>query len=133
MHDEKRIIFFDGHCNLCDGTINFIVSRDKNHLFYVASLQGKTATEVLAQSDIGKLETIIFKDSDGKKYYRSQAVFRIFALLGGMFTVVSWFRFLPRQFTDTIYDWISAHRYSFFGKKDHCRLPTSEEKAYFLT
>ena len=132
MAEERKIIFFDGHCNLCDGFIDFIVKRDKKRQFFIASLQGKTAEQLLTDAERAQLSTVIFKDSDGMSFYKSKAVFRIFSHIGGVYSWLSYLRILPRFLTDFFYDRVAKNRYRLFGKKDTCRLPTAEEQQYFL-
>lgn len=130
---SPNIIFFDGHCNLCNHFIDFIVRRDKNRKFYIASLQGKSAKKYLSsEEDIGRLSTVVFLDQSGMTYYRSKALFRIFWHMGGIYRACSWLRVLPPFITDFFYKQVASRRYQIFGKQNSCRLPTAGEKAYFL-
>lgn len=126
--DNKPIIFFDGICSLCNGFINFLVSIKAHKSFNVASLQGNHAKKLL--SDIN-METIILYE-DGKTYIKSEAIFRILKKLCFPWKLIMVFSILPRAFTDMIYEFISKNRYDIFGKKDSCRIPTEEEKSFFL-
>jgi predicted DCC family thiol-disulfide oxidoreductase YuxK len=132
MEYGKRIVFFDGECNLCNGFVNFLVSADKNRQFYIASLQGETAKDFLAESERLNLSTIVYLDEFGHKYYKSGAVFKILPKLGKTYAMIKIFQFLPRQITDYLYDLVAKDRYRLFGKSEVCRLPTEEERQYFL-
>ena len=126
-----RIIYFDGVCNLCNGFVDFIIERDPEHKFHFASLQGRTARERLRQQDLG-LDSVILSD-DGKIFKKSKAVLMILNGLGPFFKIVSMIgNILPIQFTDFAYDFIAKYRYTFFGQKNSCRIPTAAEKSYFL-
>lgn len=126
-----RIIYFDGVCNLCDHFVSFLVKQDSQHLFYFSSLQGQTARKQLQPLDLG-LETIIYSDH-GTIFYRSTAVLKVMLELGGYLKFLAHIMLLfPLPMRDAVYDWVARNRYSFFGKKETCRLPTDEEKKYFL-
>jgi len=127
----KRIIFFDGVCTLCNHFVDILIQQDKNHQFYFASLQSKTAEQLLTKQDLG-LDTIVFLDQT-QTFKKSSAVLRILFHLGGLWMVLSILAsVLPTTLRDLIYDLIARHRYRFFGKKESCRLPTAEEKPFFL-
>ena len=127
----KRIIFFDGVCTLCNHFVDILIRQDKSHQFYFASLQSKTAEQLLKKQDLS-LDTIVFLDQT-QTFKKSSAVLRILFHLGGLWMVLSILgSVLPTSLRDVIYDWVARHRYNFFGKKETCRLPTAEEKSFFL-
>jgi predicted DCC family thiol-disulfide oxidoreductase YuxK len=127
----KRIIFFDGHCNLCNTVVSFLFKIDKKHLFYFSSLQSKTAAKELHTQDLG-LDTIVLL-VNSEKSYRSTAILRIFYELGGGYTLLALvFSIFPVTVRDWFYNLIAKSRYQIFGKKDTCRIPTAEERHYFL-
>lgn len=131
-YENKNIIFFDGYCSLCNGFIDFIIRRDKKHFFHISSLQGKAAQIVLSEADINQLSTVILLNAQGKKFYKSKAVFEILLALGGLHRALVVFKILPRFVTDFIYDVVAKNRYRIFGKVQSCRVPTAEERTYFL-
>jgi len=131
MKSGKPILFFDGECNLCNGVVDFIVRADKKRGFYIASLQGRTAQSRLKAEDLAGLKTIVLLKND-KLYYKSSAVFQMIFLLGGFFWIFAPFWLVPRIFTNWVYDFIALTRYRIFGRRNSCRLPTREEKEYFL-
>ena len=129
---EKKIIFFDGTCNLCNGFIDFIMSRDKKRVFYFASLQGKSASEELSQDYTDNLFTVVLKDG-AQVYTKSTAALRVLKDLGPPLSLLFYiFIMFPEILRNAIYNLIAKNRYKIFGKKDTCRLPTEEEKEYFL-
>ena len=128
-----HIIFFDGVCNLCNGFVDFILKRDHRGDFRFASLQSETAAELLPDDALpGKEDSVILLTSDGTIHRRSDAVLTIASILGGGWSLAHGFRIIPRGLRDRIYTWIANHRYSWFGKRDTCRLPTEAEKERFL-
>lgn len=132
MKPQKRILFFDGHCNLCNGFINFVVSRNKKKSFYIASLQGETAQKLLDLRDIQDCSSVILLQPDGQKYYKSSAVIQVLRQMGGFYWLLSGVEILPKFVRDFFYDLIAQNRYNLFGKKHSCRIPTEEERGYFL-
>ena len=127
----QRIIFFDGMCLLCNSFINYVFNNDKNRYFKYASLQSKTAAQLLPISDLG-LDTVVYIE-DNKTYKQSTAVLRIMFHLGGFWSILSVvLAAIPTTIRDFFYNIVAKNRYHIFGKTDICRLPTAEEKAYFL-
>lgn len=127
----QRIIFFDGMCLLCNGFINYVFNNDKNRYFKYASLQSKTAAQLLPPSDLG-LDTVVYIE-DSKTYKQSTAVLRIMFHLGGLWALLSvTLAAVPTPIRDFFYKLVSKSRYRIFGKSDVCRLPSAEEKPYFL-
>lgn len=131
---DKKIIFFDGVCNLCNGFIDYVISRNKKKNIYYSSLQSETAERILRgyNIDLNSLSTIYYYD--GKKLYnKSSAVLRIFRELSTFHKIFSWFCFIiPPFLRDIVYNYIAKNRYKFFGKKETCRLPSPEEKNQFI-
>ena len=130
--NNKAILFFDGHCNLCNGFIDFLVSKDKGRKILIASLQGETAKAKLPAERREKLNTLVLLDTSGNLHIKSSAVFRIAWILGGFFHILTPFWIIPRFFTNWVYDFVALNRYRIWGRKDTCRLPTEDERLHFL-
>ncbi|TDQ15011.1 putative DCC family thiol-disulfide oxidoreductase YuxK [Algoriphagus boseongensis] len=131
---EKSIILFDGVCNLCNASIDFILKRDKKNLFLVGALQ-EEAGKILLQKFNARtdyLDSLVLVE-EGKIFFRSTAALKIAKNLSGLWPIFYPLIILPAWLRDPVYDWIGKNRYSWFGKKTTCRLPTPEEKAKFLT
>ncbi len=131
--ESKSVIFFDGVCNLCNGAVNFIIDRDSENKYMFSSLQSAEAKEILSPKNINpdELHSIILLD-DGKVYSKSEAVLKIAKNLGSPWKFFYYFRFIPVGIRDFIYDIVARYRYSWFGKRDVCRIPTPDLKAKFL-
>lgn len=126
-------LFFDGVCNLCNSSVDWVIRNDKNRIFRFASLQGETAKRVVPDyADEAGLSTVVLVDENGR-YVRSTAALNVLKRLGGFYgvlgTILLW---IPRAVRDWGYRLIASNRYRWFGQKDTCRLPTPEERAVFL-
>lgn len=131
--DNKSIILFDGVCNLCNNSVNFIIKHDKNNKFLFASLQSDAAEEILLHFNLNKnkLNTIILIQKE-EVYERSTAVLLIFKQLNGFLRHLYVFLIIPKKIRDFVYNIIAKNRYNWFGKRTSCLLPTSELKHRFL-
>jgi len=146
MEGEKQILFYDGYCNLCNRTIDFFSSRNKKGNLYFSSLQSEYASSFLEEkltqdhkdkrlkltsNDNEKFTTIYFY-SNGEIYTKSTAVLMSLNALGSPYKLLRFFKFIPVQLRDWIYDFVARRRYQYFGKSNVCRLPTEAELPYFL-
>ena len=134
LPQHKKIILFDGLCNLCATSVQFIIKRDKKDIFRFVSLQSDLGQELLQQLPISKqkIDSIILYESDKAYYYKSKAVFEIVKSIGGFFYCLLIFKWLPTAVTNTIYDYVARNRYRWWGKKDHCLIPTKGLQSKFL-
>jgi len=130
---EPKIILFDGVCNLCNGAINFIIKHDPKGTFKFASLQGETGKRLLQQHQINPAETdsIVLIDKENVSV-KSSAALRIAKYLDKGFPLLFGFMIVPKFIRNAVYDYIAAHRYKWFGKKESCMIPTPELKSRFL-
>ncbi|NVJ86264.1 MAG: DUF393 domain-containing protein [Algoriphagus sp.] len=134
MNESKSVIFFDGVCNLCNRSIDFILQRDKKNQFLVGALQDEFSKKVLSNYSVKPdyLDSLVLLEK-GKIFYRSTAALKIAKQLSGLWPLFYGFVVLPSWLRDPIYDWIGRNRYRWFGKKSTCRIPTPEERAKFLS
>ena len=131
MDKQDQVIFFDGHCNLCNGFVDFVIRWDKKRTFKVASLQGETAAQNLEPHHIAELSSVVLLRSQ-EIHTKTDAVFRIISDLHWALITVKLLLIIPSFIRDPFYNFIARNRYKFFGKKETCRLPSPEEKALFL-
>ena len=126
------VIFFDGVCNLCNRSVQFVIKRDRAKKFRFASLQGKTAALVLKELNIAPADSDSFILLDEKKVYtRSTAALRVLRELGGLWKLLYVFIIVPPFIRDGIYNFIARNRYKWFGKREECMIPTPELKERF--
>lgn len=128
-----HIVFFDGVCNLCNKSVDFIIKRDHNRRFRYASLQSDVAVKLLVDKgvDTSSMRTIILL-KDQTVFFKSDAVLEIARDLRPPWPAMYIFKLVPRFLRDQIYDIVSRNRYNWFGKRDTCRVPTDEERRLFL-
>ncbi len=126
------VVFFDGICGLCNRFVDFVLRHDVHGTFHFAPLQGELASECLPPADTRDLSTIVLLEQ-GKSYRKSDAVIRVLRSLGGIWAAMAMFIWVvPRPLRDAGYGWIARNRYSLFGKRETCRLPTADERGRIL-
>lgn len=131
--DPSHILLFDGVCNLCNSTVNFLIKRDKKQLFTFASLQSNTGQALLAKFGLPQAAFHSFVYVKGDKYYqRSGAMLRVLRDLGGIWTLAAVFLLVPPFVRNFFYKIIARNRYRWFGKKNECMIPTPELRKRFL-
>ena len=130
---ESPVILFDGVCNFCNGAVNFIIQRDKKSLLKFAALQSEAGRKLLQRFNLptDELSSIILIE-DGNVYTQSSAALKLCKYLSGLWPLIYGFIIVPLFIRDGIYKWIAKNRYKWFGKKDHCMIPTQEVRTRFL-
>lgn len=123
-------MFFDGVCGLCNRAVNVLLRHDPKEHFIVAPLQGSTAAQLLG--DLPKQVDSIVLWENGKVYVKSEAAVRIARRLRGWPRLLVMASVLPMRMQNAIYDFVATRRYNWFGKKEHCRIPTPQERSRFL-
>jgi predicted DCC family thiol-disulfide oxidoreductase YuxK len=127
-----KIILFDGVCQFCDRSVQFIIKRDKKGHFKFASLQSDLAKQLLSQYNVAKdVDSLVLLD--GNNYYiKSTAALRICKNLSGFWKLGYLLLVIPRPFRDFVYQLIAKNRYNWFGKKEACTIPSPEMRKRFL-
>jgi len=130
---DKPIIIFDGVCNLCNSSVQFILKKDTNNVFLFSSLQSDAAKGILLQYNLENfdLSSIILVEK-GIIYQKSTAILRIAKRLAGISKYAYVFIIVPKFIRDGVYSLIAKNRYKWFGKRDSCMLPTAAIKLRFL-
>ena len=127
------IIIFDGICNLCNATVQFLINRDKRNIFKFVSMQSDIAKQIFKEYNINfkNLDTIIFIEKNDF-YIKSDAILRIFKKLNYPWKVFYFLKFIPKFIRDRIYDIVANNRYNWFGRRNTCMIPSNETKSKFL-
>lgn len=127
------IILFDGVCNFCNGSVNFIIENDSQDYFKFSPLQSDIAQELLEKHniDISKTDSVVLIEND-KAYTHSTAALKIAKRLNGVYPLLYGFVIIPKFIRDFLYKTFAKYRYKLFGKKDICMMPTPEIREKFL-
>ena len=132
--DEYPIILFDGVCNFCNSAVNFVLKQDKKGVFRFTPLQSEAGQKLLQQYNLPTKEFDSFVLIDnGNVYKKSAASLRMMNKLPWYWKEAQVLRIIPTAFRDAIYDFIAKNRYKWFGKKEHCMIPTAEIRSRFLS
>lgn len=128
------ILLFDGVCNLCNGTVQFVIKRDERKRFRFAALQSASGQALLKKLGLPAqhFNTVVL--IHGNTYFvKSTAVLRILKELGGLWKLCYALTIIPRPVRDFVYDMVAKTRYRVFGKQDECMVPTPEVKERFIS
>lgn len=134
LPERKKIILFDGVCNLCDNAVQYVIKHDKKDIFRFVALQSDLGKEILnhLKIDPSKTDSIILYEPGVAYFYKSDAALEILNELGGLLKWSIIFKMIPSSLRNPIYDYVAKNRYKWYGKKDACIIPTPDLKAKFL-
>ncbi len=130
---SQKIVLIDGVCNLCVAVVHFILKNEKNHDIKFASIQDSIGAKSMQKYGLAKddLSSVVLIKNN-QIYQYSDAALEISKDLKAPWSLLSYFRFLPKPIRDFFYNIIATNRYKIFGKKDSCFMPTAELKKRFL-
>lgn len=132
--EDHPILLFDGVCNLCIWSVQFIIERDPQAHFRFASLQSPIGQAYLARCGmpVDALDTFLLVE--GKRCYaRSDAALRVAGKLAGWWPLLGLFRVVPAGVRDLVYRLIARNRYRWFGVQEYCLVPTPELNQRFVS
>ena len=129
----KSVLLFDGVCNLCNSSVQFVLKRDKRKYFKFAALQSNSGQELLKQFDlpVNNFTSFVLIEND-KIYLKSTAALQVAKRLGGVWSLLFIFIIIPSPIRDFVYNLVAKNRYKIFGKRESCMLPTPDVKERFL-
>ncbi|WP_432353450.1 thiol-disulfide oxidoreductase DCC family protein [Sporosarcina sp. A2] len=129
----KRTVLFDGECNFCDASVQFIIKRDPYEYFQFASLQSETGQQLSRDFAIPEDVDSLVVIENGKAYTKSSGALHIAKKLDGLWHLAFLFILIPSPIRDGVYDLVARNRYKWFGKKEEaCMLPTPAERKRFI-
>jgi predicted DCC family thiol-disulfide oxidoreductase YuxK len=131
---HKQLILFDGVCNLCNSSVNYVIKHDKSDVFRFAPLQGETGRAIIEKFNLDTAQTdSILLYTEGKNLkIKSSAALAIASKLGFPRNLLSVCYIVPPFIRNWVYDYVAKNRYKWYGKKEACMIPTPELKAKFL-
>lgn len=132
--ENKQLILFDGVCNLCNSSVQFVIKHDKKDKFIFTALQSNVGKKIIQEFNIdtSKTDSILLYNPDKGLSIRSTAAINIAKQLRFPINILIIFIIVPNFIRNWIYDLIARNRYKWFGKMDDCMIPTPEIKAKFL-
>ncbi|WP_282122306.1 thiol-disulfide oxidoreductase DCC family protein [Algibacter mikhailovii] len=131
----KKLILFDGVCNLCNNSVQYVIKHDNSDLFMFAALQSNTGKQIIEtfKIDTSKMDSILlFNPKKNNITYKSSAALKVAFHLGFPTSLLSAFLIVPAFIRNWVYDFIAKNRYKWYGKKEACMIPTPELKSKFL-
>jgi len=127
------VLLFDGVCNLCNASVQWVLQHDRAGIFRFAALQSEAGQALLARVDMNaeQFDTVVLVDGD-RVFTRSDAALEILQRLGRPWSWLAVLQWLPRGFRNAVYDWVARNRYRWFGRQEKCLLPRKEWASRFL-
>jgi predicted DCC family thiol-disulfide oxidoreductase YuxK len=132
---HKKLILFDGICNLCNSSVLYVIKRDKRNVFMFAPLQSAHGKQIIEtfKIDTSKTDSIILYNPEKHNIaYKSTAALKIASNLVFPTNILSIFLIVPAFIRNWVYNFIAKNRYKWYGKKEACMIPTPEIKIKFL-
>jgi len=131
--NDPAVIVFDGHCNLCSATVDFVARRDPGHRFRLAASQSPAGASLLARHGIDAADpSTVYLVESGRVSQKSTAALRIARGLKFPWSLAYAFILVPRPLRDAVYKLVAGNRYRWFGRREACRLATAEDRGRFL-
>lgn len=128
----NRVILFDGECNFCNSSVQFVIKRDPNGIYNFASLQSDFARQVIKKYGLSKeIDSFIYLEGE-RLYIKSTAALRVCKGLRGLWKALYVFIIVPKPLRNAVYEIIARNRYKWFGKQETCMIPTAEMRNRFI-
>jgi len=130
---NKPILLFDGVCNLCNASVQWVLKHDRRGEFRFSALQSELGQQLLLQHGLASehFDTVVLVVGE-QIFLRSDAPLEIVRRLGGLWRLLYFFKILPRPLRDAVYNFVARNRYRWFGRREECMLPKPEWKERFL-
>ena len=129
----QPIVLFDGYCNFCNDSVNFVIRRDPRALFKFAPLDSAAGRQLISRyNNSGPLPDSVVLVEDGKLYTRTTASLRIAKRLRFPWPILYGLIVIPRPVRNWLYDQFARRRYRWFGKRESCVVPTPDVRSRFV-
>ncbi|HEY5688027.1 MAG TPA: DCC1-like thiol-disulfide oxidoreductase family protein [Yeosuana sp.] len=132
--EQKQLILFDGICNLCNSSVQYVIKHDKNNIFIFTALQSEIGQQIIKEYNIDttKTDSILLFSHEKDISNKSTAALKIASKLSFPINLMSVFLIIPAFIRNWVYDFIAKNRYKWYGKKELCMIPTPDLKGKFL-
>lgn len=127
------VLLFDGVCNLCNASVQWVLRHDRHGIFQFAALQSETGQSLLRKwgRPVEDFDSVVLVDGD-RLLLHSDVPLEIARRIGGGWQLLYVFKIVPRPLRDAVYHWVARNRYRWFGRKAECMLPRPEWKGRFI-
>jgi len=131
--NNKKLILFDGVCNLCNSAIQYVIKHDRDDTFLFAPLQSEVGKKVISKYNIDtdKTDSILLYSNENGLSIKSTAALKVAKHLGFPRNLLTIFFIVPPMIRNWVYDFVARNRYKWYGKKEECMIPTPELKSSF--
>ncbi|WP_163833976.1 thiol-disulfide oxidoreductase DCC family protein [Spartinivicinus ruber] len=133
VQQYPKIILFDGVCVLCTGWSKFVLKRDKQHQFVMATVQSPVGQRLLSwlEMPLDEFDTMIYLEK-GQRYTHLEAFLKIIQYFAWPWRILLVLKLIPRRYRDKLYCFVASRRYRWFGKRQYCFIPSAQQRAQIL-
>lgn len=132
LKQHQPVLFYDGVCNFCNSSVNFIISKEKKPVLTFAALQSAYGDAIKTTFGNTPVPDSLILFDNGKVYTKSSAALRVTRYLKGAWPLMGVFWVVPPFIRHFVYDYVARNRYKWFGKKDQCMIPSPDIRKRFL-
>ncbi|MBK8426079.1 MAG: thiol-disulfide oxidoreductase DCC family protein [Lewinellaceae bacterium] len=127
------VLLFDGVCNLCNASVQWVLLHDRKGIFQFAALQSETGQNLLRKwgRPTHDFDSVVLVDGD-RLLLHSDVPLEIVRRIGGAWQVLYVFKIIPRPLRNAVYRWVARNRFRWFGRRAECMLPRKEWKERFI-
>jgi len=126
MQKKQPVILFDGFCNLCNGTVNFLIKKDRKKQFRFIPLQSEKGKSLIQKFQIPLETDSVILIKFNTVFFESDAAIEIASMLNYPWKMGVIARFIPKKIRNNLYQLIARNRYRWFGKRESCRVQNLE-------
>jgi predicted DCC family thiol-disulfide oxidoreductase YuxK len=134
--DDKpdHIVLFDGVCNLCTRSVQFILRHDKREVFTFASIQSERGQALLLKHHLplDEIDSFVLI-SHSSVYIEGDAAHEVARRFGGIWRALVLFYIFPKAVRDGVYRFVASRRFKWFGRRDTCFMPSTKFNRRFLS
>jgi len=131
LKTPARIVFYDGHCALCNTTVRLLARLDRQGRLHYAPQQGSTAQRLLGDRP-RELDALIYWREGQPPVDSSSAILTIVGDMGWPWRAASVLLWVPESLRNWAYQALASRRYRLFGRYESCPVPEAGTRERFL-